>query len=115
MALLFTIHPENPQVRLLKQAARILDGGGIGAIPTDSSYALACHLDDKRAVDRIRAAMGADDVAILRAGHRANHRSAFARAGCAPVDREVVLGTRCRVRGNTNMVNSIGTSHRHGP
>jgi tRNA threonylcarbamoyl adenosine modification protein (Sua5/YciO/YrdC/YwlC family) len=54
MAQLFTIHPENPQVRLLKQAARILDGGGIGAIPTDSSYALACHLDDKRAVDRIR-------------------------------------------------------------
>jgi tRNA threonylcarbamoyl adenosine modification protein (Sua5/YciO/YrdC/YwlC family) len=54
MAQLFTIHPENPQVRLLKQAARILDLGGIGAIPTDSSYALACHLDDKRAVDRIR-------------------------------------------------------------
>jgi hypothetical protein len=59
--------------------------------------------------------MGADDVAILWARDRANHRSAFARAGCAPVDRVVVLGTRCRVRGNTNMVNPIGTSHRHGP
>jgi tRNA threonylcarbamoyl adenosine modification protein (Sua5/YciO/YrdC/YwlC family) len=54
MAQLFSIHPHNPQVRLLKQAARILDAGGIGAIPTDSSYALVCHLDDKRAVDRIR-------------------------------------------------------------
>ncbi len=54
MAQLFSIHPNNPQARLLKQAARILDAGGIGAIPTDSSYALVCHLDDKQAVDRIR-------------------------------------------------------------
>ena len=59
--------------------------------------------------------MGTDDVAILWARDRANHRSAFARAGRAPVDRVVVLGARRRVRGNTNMVNSIGTSHRHGP
>jgi tRNA threonylcarbamoyl adenosine modification protein (Sua5/YciO/YrdC/YwlC family) len=42
-------------VRLLRQAAQILDHGGVGAIPTDSCYALACHLDDKAAVDRIRA------------------------------------------------------------
>jgi len=54
MAQLFSIHPRNPQPRLLKQAARILGDGGIGAIPTDSSYAVACHLDDKQAVDRIR-------------------------------------------------------------
>lgn len=54
LAQLFTIHPDNPQQRLLRQAARILDEGGIGAIPTDSSYALVCHLDDKGAVDRIR-------------------------------------------------------------
>jgi tRNA threonylcarbamoyl adenosine modification protein (Sua5/YciO/YrdC/YwlC family) len=54
LAQLFSIHPRNPQLRLLKQAARILDDGGIGAIPTDSSYALACHVDDKQAVDRIR-------------------------------------------------------------
>ncbi len=54
MAQLFSVHPDDPQMRLLKQAARILDQGGIGAIPTDSSYALVCHLDDKRAVDRIR-------------------------------------------------------------
>jgi len=54
VAQLFSIHPDNPQLRLLKQAARILDDGGIGAIPTDSSFALVCHLDDKAAVDRIR-------------------------------------------------------------
>lgn len=54
MAQLFSIHPHNPQLRLLKQAAKILDDGGIGAIPTDSCYALVCHLDDKQAVDRIR-------------------------------------------------------------
>jgi tRNA threonylcarbamoyl adenosine modification protein (Sua5/YciO/YrdC/YwlC family) len=55
MAQLFVVHPVNPQVRLLRQAAQILDHGGVGAIPTDSCYALACHLDDKEAVDRIRA------------------------------------------------------------
>jgi tRNA threonylcarbamoyl adenosine modification protein (Sua5/YciO/YrdC/YwlC family) len=55
MAQLFVVHPLNPQVRLLRQAAQILDHGGVGAIPTDSCYALACHLDDKAAVDRIRA------------------------------------------------------------
>ena len=55
MAQLFVVHPVDPQVRLLRQAAQILDHGGVGAIPTDSCYALVCHLDDKAAVDRIRA------------------------------------------------------------
>ena len=59
--------------------------------------------------------MGADDVAVLRTRHRADHRPAFARAGSAPVDREVKLGARCRVRGNPDMVNPIGASHRNGP
>ncbi len=54
MAQLFTVHPQNPQARLLRQAAQIIDGGGLAAIPTDSNYAFACHLDDKAAVDRIR-------------------------------------------------------------
>jgi tRNA threonylcarbamoyl adenosine modification protein (Sua5/YciO/YrdC/YwlC family) len=54
MAQRFDVHPENPQVRLLRQAAQILDHGGVGAVPTDSCYALACHLDDKPAVDRLR-------------------------------------------------------------
>lgn len=54
MAQYFNIHPKNPQLRLIKQAAEILRSGGLVAYPTDSSYALGCHLDDKRAVDRIR-------------------------------------------------------------
>jgi len=54
MALYFSIHPETPQQRLLSQAAEIIRNGGIAVIPTDSSYALACHLGDKEALDRIR-------------------------------------------------------------
>jgi len=54
MAQLFAIHPDNPQVRLLRQAAQLIDRGAVAAVPTDSCYALACHLDDKEAVDRIR-------------------------------------------------------------
>ncbi|WP_449370773.1 L-threonylcarbamoyladenylate synthase [Thiomonas sp.] len=54
MAQYFTLHPDNPQLRLIKQAAAVLHGGGVAAIPTDSSYALVCHLDDKAAVQRLR-------------------------------------------------------------
>lgn len=54
MAQYFHIHPTHPQLRLIKQAAEIVRSGGLVAYPTDSSYALGCHLDDKRAVDRIR-------------------------------------------------------------
>ena len=54
MAQYFELHPENPQPRLLKQAAAIIAGGGVVAVPTDSSYAIACHLDDKAAADRLR-------------------------------------------------------------
>ncbi|MGD9774264.1 L-threonylcarbamoyladenylate synthase [Diaphorobacter sp.] len=54
MAQHFEIHADNPQPRLLKQAAALLSGGGVVAVPTDSSYALVCQLDDKDAVDRIR-------------------------------------------------------------
>ncbi|MCH2242043.1 MAG: threonylcarbamoyl-AMP synthase [Aquabacterium sp.] len=61
MAQFFTVHPVNPQARLLKQAAQILEGGGVVALPTDSSYALACHLDDKAAVDALRRIRGVDD------------------------------------------------------
>ena len=60
MAQYFDVHPENPQVRLLKQAVALLEGGGIVAVPTDSSYALACHLDDKSAVDLLRQIRGMD-------------------------------------------------------
>ena len=54
MAQYFEIYPENPQPRLLKQAVALLQKGGVLAIPTDSSYALVCKLDDKNAVDRLR-------------------------------------------------------------
>ena len=54
MAQFFEIHPENPQIRLLKQAVALLDQGKILALPTDSSYALVCHLDDKAAAEQLR-------------------------------------------------------------
>ena len=61
MAQYFEVHPDNPQVRLLKQAVALLEKGGVLAVPTDSSYALVCHIDDKAAVDRLRQIRGVDD------------------------------------------------------
>jgi tRNA threonylcarbamoyl adenosine modification protein (Sua5/YciO/YrdC/YwlC family) len=61
MAQYFEVHPDNPQPRLLKQAVALLEKGGILAVPTDSSYALVCHLDDKAAVDNLRRIRGVDD------------------------------------------------------
>ena len=61
MSQYFEVHPDNPQPRLLKQAVQILHGGGIAAIPTDSSYALVCHLDDKAAAENLRRIRGVDD------------------------------------------------------
>ena len=54
MAQYFSIHPDNPQKRLIHQAVDIIRKGGVIAIPTDSSYAIACHIEDKRALDTIR-------------------------------------------------------------
>lgn len=61
MSQYFSIHPENPQHRLIRQAAEIVRGGGIIAYPTDSCYALGCHLGDKAAQERIRAIRGVDE------------------------------------------------------
>ena len=61
MAQYFSVHPDNPQVRLLKQAVQLLQQGQVLAVPTDSSYALVCHLDDKAAVDRLRRIRGIDE------------------------------------------------------
>jgi len=61
MPQLFEIHPDNPQPRLLKQATALLDKGEVLAVPTDSSYALVCHLDDKAAADKLRRIRGVDD------------------------------------------------------
>ena len=54
MARVVNIHPDSPQQRLLAQAAEFIRDGGIVALPTDSCYALGCHLGDKEAMDRIR-------------------------------------------------------------
>jgi len=61
MSQYFEVHPDDPQPRLLKQAVQILHAGGIAAIPTDSSYALVCHLDDKAAAENLRRIRGVDD------------------------------------------------------
>ena len=60
MSQFFSVHPDNPQPRLLKQAAQLIEKGGIVAVPTDSSYALVAHLDDKAAADRLRQIRGLD-------------------------------------------------------
>ena len=61
MAQFFQVHPDNPQPRLLKQAVQLLSKGGIAAVPTNSSYALVCRLDDKAAADNLRRIRGVDD------------------------------------------------------
>ncbi|MGD9943139.1 MAG: L-threonylcarbamoyladenylate synthase [Burkholderiaceae bacterium] len=61
----FTLHATHPQQRLLRQAADMLRGGGLIALPTDACYVLACHLGDKAAVDRLRAIRGLDERHLL--------------------------------------------------
>lgn len=61
MAQIFVVHPENPQSRLLRQAAELLAEGGLVAIPTDSSYAVVARLDDKVASERLRLLRGLDE------------------------------------------------------
>lgn len=62
MAQLFEIHPQNPQVRLIRRAAEIIREGGVIVYPTDSCYALGCHLGDKEAMQRIRRIRMADET-----------------------------------------------------
>jgi len=57
----FHLHPENPQARLVRQAVDIIRQGGVVAYPTDSAYALGCHLGDKEALERIRRLRQLDD------------------------------------------------------
>ena len=54
MSQFFEIHPDNPQKRLIQQAVEIINKGGVVIYPTDSSYAIGCHLGNKKAVDKIR-------------------------------------------------------------
>ncbi len=61
MAQLFTVHPQNPQPRLLRQAAQSLLSGGLLAVPTDSSYAVVARLDDPQAAQALRRLRGLDE------------------------------------------------------
>lgn len=59
------IHPKNPQARLVSQVAEQFQKGALAALPTDASYVLACHLEDKAAVERMRALRGIDERHLL--------------------------------------------------
>ena len=61
MAQYFAVHPTHPQPRLIRQAADIVRGGGLIAYPTDSCYALGCHMGDADAQARLRRVRGMDD------------------------------------------------------
>jgi tRNA threonylcarbamoyl adenosine modification protein (Sua5/YciO/YrdC/YwlC family) len=61
MAQLLQIHPESPQLRLIQRAVEVLRNGGVIVYPTDSSYAIACHIGDKQALDKIRRIRQLDD------------------------------------------------------
>jgi len=61
MAQYFSVHPENPQPRLVRHAVEIIREGGVIAYPTDSCYALGCHIGDKAAMERIRRIRDVDE------------------------------------------------------
>ena len=61
MSQFFQIHPDNPQARLVRQAVDIIRQGGVVVYPTDSAYALGCHIGDKQALDRLRRIRKLDD------------------------------------------------------
>src|SRR6202142_92912 len=60
MSKYFELHPQNPQLRLIRRAADIVRSGGLIAYPTDSCYALGCHIGDPAALERLRRVRGAD-------------------------------------------------------
>jgi tRNA threonylcarbamoyl adenosine modification protein (Sua5/YciO/YrdC/YwlC family) len=65
MAQFFAVHPDNPQPRLIRQAARIVRDGGVIVYPTDSCYGLGCDIASKDAVERVRAIRGVDEDHLL--------------------------------------------------
>ena len=94
----------------LRKRADGCGGMGVGEVRTPDRIERAGR-NGQRAVDRIGAAMGADHVAVRRARHRSDDRSALARAGGAPVDGELVLAARRGMRGKADMVDPIGARH----
>jgi len=82
MAQYFQIHPENPQIRLIRRAVEIVLGGGLVVYPTDSSYALGCRLDNKDGLERIRRIRMLEDAHHFTLICRdLSHISAFAKFG----------------------------------
>lgn len=65
MSILFELHPDNPQQRFIYQAARLINEGGVVAVPTDSSYALVARLDDSDAAKKLRRIRGLDERHLL--------------------------------------------------
>ena len=61
MSQFFAIHPTHPETRLIKRAVDIVRAGGVIAYPTDSCYAIGCHIGDKQAMERIRRIRGVDE------------------------------------------------------
>jgi tRNA threonylcarbamoyl adenosine modification protein (Sua5/YciO/YrdC/YwlC family) len=61
MAQFIEIHPQSPQLRLIQRAVEVIRNGGVIVYPTDSSYAIACHIGDKQALDKIRRIRQLDD------------------------------------------------------
>ncbi|ENO82455.1 L-threonylcarbamoyladenylate synthase [Thauera mechernichensis] len=61
MAQFFSLHPEQPQARLIRQAAEIIRRGGLVVLPTDSAYALVCQMGDAGLLERIRRLRGVDE------------------------------------------------------
>jgi len=61
MAQFFSLHPEQPQARLIRQAVEIIRAGGVVVLPTDSAYALACQVGDAALLERVRRIRGVDD------------------------------------------------------
>ena len=64
MSQFFYIHPDNPQGRLISQAAAIVKNGGVVVYPTDSGYAIGCAIGDKKAMDRIIAIRNVDGYSL---------------------------------------------------
>ena len=79
MAQFFSVHPDNPQTRLLKQAVQMLNQGQVLAVPTDSSYALVCHVDDKAAVVSPRFHRRHHSIGI---GHESQRQGRMVLGGC---------------------------------
>jgi hypothetical protein len=98
------------QIAPLGERADARGGMGIGEIGPPYRIERA-RRDRERTIDSIRAAVAADDIAVARSGYGADDRSALPRVGCAPLDRQMVLCARIRMRGQPNMVGAIGTGH----